>query len=244
MKDKVTVVTGAGRGIGAAIAFELARRGANIVVADLDEESGTSTAAEIEKVGRSSLFIKTNVTLREDVERLFDAATERFGRVDVLVNNAGVTRDALLIRMKEENWDLVLETNLKAVFNCSQVGAKQMLQQKAGVIVNIASVVGITGNAGQANYSASKAGVIGVTKSLAKELGARGIRVNAVAPGFIETDMTRALSEETRDAIKGRIPMCRLGLPEEVAKAVAFLASEDASYITGQVLVIDGGLIG
>lgn len=237
------MVTGAGRGIGRAVAQTLASEGAKVVCASVTPANAERTAQEIAAAtGQETLGVAVNVSVAAEVEALFAKVTETFGRVDVLVNNAGITRDTLLMRMSEEDWDAVLDTNLKGAFLCTKAVCRMMLRQKSGRIVNIASVVGLVGNAGQANYAASKGGLIALTKTTAKELGSRGITVNAVAPGFIETDMTEALSAELREQTKKAVPLGRLGLSEEVAKAVAFLASDDAAYITGQTLCVDGGL--
>ena len=202
-----------------------------------------SLLARFNPSGVDVSYIQADISKSEQAKEMIDTVIERFGRIDILVNNAGITRDNLIIRMKEQEWDSVIAVNLKGTFNCTQAAAKYMLKQRSGTIVNIASVVGVYGNAGQANYSASKAGVIGLTKTCAKELASRGIRVNAVAPGFIETEMTKKLSEEARGLIIDRIPLGRLGAPDDVASLVCFLASEEANYITGQVVGLDGGLV-
>ncbi len=243
MSQQVAVVTGSARGIGKAIAEKLAQSGYQIVICDINEEQIQATVNEIEQSGAKAIGVKVDVTNAEDVDQLFAKAMEAFGRVDVLVNNAGITKDTLLIRMQESDWDAVMAVNLKGTFLCTRSAAKIMMKQRSGRIVNISSVVGVMGNAGQCNYSASKGGVIAFTKSAAKELAARGITVNAVAPGFIETDMTRVLPEEVRENFVKVIPLKRPGTPEDVANVVAFLASEAANYITGQVINIDGGMV-
>ncbi|MDH4157361.1 MAG: 3-oxoacyl-[acyl-carrier-protein] reductase [candidate division Zixibacteria bacterium] len=237
--DRTVIVTGSQRGIGRAIAEEFAALNANVVVCDLDQGAVEKTAAEI---GPRAIGLSANVVSIEDIENLFARAVEKFGRVDILVNNAGIARDTLMVRMDEKDWDQVLDTNLKGAFLVTKTAARLMMKQRYGRIINISSVVGLTGNVGQANYSASKAGLIGLTKTAAKELASRGVTVNAVAPGFIDTDMTRALSEATREGLLSGIPLKRPGAPKEVASAVLFLASDQAAYITGQVIAIDGGL--
>lgn len=243
---KSAVVTGSSRGIGRAVAEELARAGFDVCV-NCSSEGGLSAACEQAAAleaehGVRAIAVAANVAEAAEAEALVAAAHEAFGRVDVLVNNAGITRDGLIARMKEEDFDAVIDVNLKGTFNCCKAAAQRMMKQRYGRIVNLSSVVGVAGNAGQANYAASKAGVIGLTKSLARELAARNITCNAVAPGFIETDMTDALSEKQREAIVSRIASKRLGAPEDVAALVRFLASEEAGYITGQVVCIDGGM--
>jgi len=244
LKDKVAVVTGAARGIGKEIAIDLAKNGAKIVVSDILIEMAEETASEIKKeYGVDTLAVKTDVSSMSDTEELIKTTMSTFGSVDILVNNAGVTRDNLIMRMTEEEWDFVININLKGVFNCIKSVTRTMMKQRAGKIINITSVVGQMGNAGQINYSASKAGVIGMTKTTAKELSSRGINVNAVAPGFIQTEMTDRLPESAKDGLKQMIPLKKLGNPEDIAKAVSFLASDDSSYITGQVLNVDGGMV-
>ncbi|WP_415996475.1 3-oxoacyl-[acyl-carrier-protein] reductase [Gordonibacter pamelaeae] len=240
------VVTGSSRGIGRAVAEELARAGFDVCV-NCSSERGLSGVQQLAdqlaaEHGVRAIAVAANVADAAEAEALVAAAHEAFGRVDVLVNNAGITRDGLIARMKEEDFDAVIDVNLKGTFNCCKAAAQRMMKQRYGRIVNLSSVVGVAGNAGQANYAASKAGVIGLTKSLARELAARNVTANAVAPGFIATDMTDALSEKQRKAILGRIAAKRLGAPEDVAALVRFLASEEAGYITGQVVCIDGGM--
>ena len=242
--EKTALVTGASRGIGRATALTLAAKGYAVAL----NYAGSQAAAEavkgeIEAAGGKAFTIQGDVSKAEDVDRIFKTIKEEFGQLDVLVNNAGITRDGLLIRMKEESWDAVLSTDLKSDFLTIKAAAQMMMRKKNGSIINIASVVGIMGNIGQANYAAAKAGVIGLTKACAKELAARNIRVNAVAPGFIATDMTDAIPEKNKEAMLTAIPLGRMGLAEDVAKAVSFLASDDASYITGQVLKVDGGMV-
>ncbi|GAB4381281.1 MAG: 3-oxoacyl-[acyl-carrier-protein] reductase [Calditrichia bacterium] len=246
MKDfenKIVVVTGAARGIGAEIAREFARRGAHLVITNRNEELLNAVAKEIRSFGVEVLSMVTDVSQFASMQEMIDKTVKTFGRVDVLVNNAGITRDNLLMRMSEEEWDLVLDTNLKGTFNCIKAVTRQMIGQKWGRIINIASVVGLIGNVGQTNYSASKAGIIGLTKSVARELASRNITCNAVAPGFIETDMTASLEPRIVDSLKAQIPLKRLGTVHDVAKVVCFLASEDAAYITGQVINVDGGMV-
>ncbi len=241
---KTAVVTGASRGIGREVALLLAREGASVTVNySGSKDRADEVVAEIEAGGGRAVAIQANVTDPDSVKAMMDETLKTFGSIDLLVNNAGITKDNLLMRMKEDEWDAVIDTNLKGVFLCTKAVSRQMMKQRAGRIVNMASVVGIAGNAGQANYVAAKAGVIGLTKTTAKELAARGITVNAVAPGFITTDMTDALGGDVKDQLLGSIPLGSLGQPEDVAKAVAFFLSDDASYITGQVLNVDGGMV-
>lgn len=244
LKGKCAIVTGAAKGIGRAIATELAKNGANIV---LNYRSSEDKAIELENelisLGVEVLRVKGDISKIEDVENLVNASKGKFGRIDIMVNNAGITKDTLILRMKEEDFDTVIDVNLKGVFNCLKTITPVMVKQKQGKIINLSSVVGLIGNAGQVNYAASKAGVIGMTKSLAKEVGSRGITVNAVAPGFISTDMTDVLGEKFKEEAKKGIPLKRLGEPEDVAKVVAFLASENANYVTGQVINVDGGMV-
>lgn len=241
-KDRIAVITGASRGIGRSIALALAAKGATIVAVDMDQAATDAVVAELQAAGGKALAVVGNVTVPADVERMIDAAMEAFGRVDILVNNAGITRDGLLMRMKDEDWDAVLNVNLKGAFLCTRAAFKVMSKQRYGRIINIASVVGQMGNAGQANYCASKAGLIGLTKSNARELAKRSITVNAVAPGFIATAMTDALSEKVREELTAQIPLERLGSADDIANAVVFLASEQSGYITGHVLSVNGGM--
>ena len=243
LKDKVALVTGGAQGIGRTISEELARAGAHVVLGDVNLEGAQARAEAINNSGGSASAIKIDVSNANEVREVFDFIIKDKKPVDILVNNAGITRDSLMVRMKESDWDLVLDINLKGSFLCSQQAAKQMMKQKSGAIVNIASIVGVMGNFGQANYSASKAGVIGLTKTLAREVASRGIRVNAIAPGFIDTEMTRVLDEEVRQKLIEQIPLARLGLPEDVARCVNFLVSDKSSYITGQVINLNGGML-
>lgn len=241
-KDKVAVITGASRGIGRSIALALADAGAKIVAVDLDPVATEAIVAELKERGTEAIAVLGNVTVSEDTEKMIDAAVAAFGRVDILVNNAGITRDGLLMRMKDEDWDAVMTVNLKGAFLCSRAAAKVMTKQRYGRIINIASVVGQMGNAGQANYCASKAGLIGLTKSNARELAKRNVTVNAVAPGFIATAMTDALPEKVREELAAQIPLGRLGSADDIANAVVFLALESSAYITGQVIAVNGGM--
>ncbi|MGG3279761.1 3-oxoacyl-[acyl-carrier-protein] reductase [Paenibacillus solani] len=243
LKGQTALVTGASRGIGRSIALGLADLGANVAVNYAGSEAAAAEVVEaIQAKGVSAIAIKSNVGRTEEADAMVKQVLETFGRIDILVNNAGITRDNLIMRMKEEEFDQVIETNLKGVFNCLKAVTRPMMKQRYGRIINISSVVGALGNPGQANYVAAKAGVIGLTKSAARELASRGITVNAVAPGFIDTDMTRELPEDMREGLLGGIPLARLGQPEEIAGVVAFLASSSASYMTGQVLHVDGGM--
>lgn len=244
LKGKTAIVTGASKGIGRATAIKLASLGANIVLNyRSSEEEAIKVEEEIKKYGVEVLRIKADIGNIKEVEEMILTAKEKFGIIDVMVNNAGITKDTLILRMKEEDFSSVIDVNLKGVFNCLKAITPIMVKQKSGKIINLSSVVGLVGNAGQVNYAASKAGVIGMTKSLAKEIGARGITVNAVAPGFIETDMTEVLGEKHKEEAKKNIPLKRLGKPEDVANVIAFLASEQGDYITGQVINVDGGMV-
>lgn len=244
LKGKTAIITGGSRGIGKACAIYLAKQGADIVFNYSNNSSmAEETADEIKNLGVKVLAVKADVKSSQDIDYLFNQALENFNSIDILVNNAGITRDTLLIRMKEEDWDAVLDINLKGVYLTCKAAAKHMMKKRQGRIINISSVVGITGNPGQANYAASKAGIIGFSKSIAKELAPRGILVNVVAPGFIDTDMTSVLGEKVKDNILSQIPLGRYGSPEDVAKLVTFLASDDNQYITGQVINIDGGML-
>lgn len=245
LSGKVALITGSARGIGKAIALELANHGAKIVINDiLPKNEIDKTLEEIRKSSDQAIGIRADITIFEEVESMVKEIINKFGKIDILVNNAGIIRDSLLIRMKEEDWDAVININLKGTFNCSKTVAKYMMRQKSGgKIVNISSVIGLVGNIGQANYAASKAGIIGLTKSIAKELALRNINVNAIAPGFIETDMTKRLSEKVRKDLQQQIPLKRLGTVKDIAKVVYFLVSDNANYITGQVINVDGGMV-
>ncbi|MHB8049857.1 MAG: 3-oxoacyl-[acyl-carrier-protein] reductase [Coriobacteriia bacterium] len=243
LAGRVALVTGASRGIGAAVALRLAAEGASVVVNFAGRsDAAASVVSEIEQGGGSAIAVQADVSDSAACAALVDAAVARFGRIDILVNNAGITRDGLLVRMSDDDWRSVIDTNLSGAFYLARSVGKLMMKQRSGSIVNMASVVGMMGNAGQVNYAAAKAGLIGMTKSTARELAGRGVRVNAVAPGFIATDMTDALPESAREAAVSSIAMGRLGTPEDIAAAVAFLASDDAAYITGQVIAVDGGM--
>ena len=240
---KTAVVTGGSRGLGRAVCLELAKGGANVVFCYAGNEAAArETVSGCEALGAKALDVQCDVAKADEVKALMDAAVKEFGRIDILVNNAGITRDGLLMMMKEEDFDAVIAANLKGTFLCMKAVSRIMMKQRYGRIVNLSSVVGLRGNAGQVNYAASKAGVVGMTKSLAKELASRGVTVNAVAPGFIATDMTAAMTDAAKEATLASIPLQRLGAPEDVAHAVAFLASDEAAYITGQVLCVDGGM--
>ena len=244
LAGKAALVTGGSRGIGRAIAVTLAKHGADVAINYAGNTAAAEAVkAEIEAMGRKAILCQCSVADSEAVASMVKDVVKELGRLDILVNNAGITRDGLIMRMKDDDWDAVLATNLKGVFNCSKAVMRPMMKQKGGKIVNMASVVGEMGNAGQANYAAAKAGVIGLTKSLAKEVASRDITVNAVAPGFIATDMTSVLTDEQKTEMEKTIPLGRQGLPQDVANAVLFLVSEDAAYITGQVLNVDGGMV-
>lgn len=244
LNSKVAIVTGASRGIGKAIALMLAKAGANLVINYAGNKTLADEVAEqARKMGSEVLVIQADVSDSKQVDELISTTISHFGKLDILVNNAGITRDNVIMRMKESDWDLVLDTNLKSVFLLSKAVSRQMMKQRAGRIINITSVVGVVGNPGQANYVAAKSGVIGLTKTLAKELAPRGITVNAIAPGFIETDMTEGLGEEIKSQLLTQIPLSRLGKPDDIAMAVKFLATDEAAYITGQVINVDGGMV-
>lgn len=244
LKDKVALITGASRGIGRAIALKFAQNGANVIINYSSSQSqAEELKEEIEKIGTKAMIIKCDVSNADEVSQMFSQVEKEFGRLDILVNNAGITKDGLILRMNEEDFDKVIAINLKGAFLCARAAAKMMVKQRSGNIIYISSVVGIAGNIGQANYAASKAGIIGLTKSLAKELASRNIRVNAIAPGFIKTDMTEVLSDKVKEVMLSSIPLGRFGEADEVANVALFLASNLSSYITGQVIVVDGGMI-
>lgn len=242
LKDKVAFVTGAAQGIGKAIAIAFAKEGANVIISDINFELAAQTAKEVGALGVKALAIKTNVADLADVEKSVEESVKTFGRIDILVNNAGITKDNLLIRMKKEDWDAVIGVNLSGVFNCTKAISSLMMKQRCGKIINIASIVGQMGNFGQANYAASKGGVIAFTKTVARELASRNVTANAVAPGFIQTAMTDKLSEDVKNKMLEQVPLGKLGQPEDVANAVLFLAGPDSDYITGQVIAVNGGM--
>jgi len=241
LKDKSAIVTGGARGIGKGIALKLGSLGANLVIADLNEESINSCVNELKGLGYKAIGVKCDVSKEEDAVNLVEACQKEYGKVDILVNNAGITKDTLLMRMKKEQWDAVIAVNLTGTFNCTHAAIKYMLKQRSGAIINLSSISGENGNIGQTNYSASKAGVIGFTKACALELASRGIRVNAIAPGFIATEMTAAIPENIRNGMVNAIPLKRAGLPEDIANAVAFLGSDASSFITAHILDVNGG---
>ena len=244
LENQIVLVTGGSRGIGKAAALACAREGAHIIINYAGNvKAAEETVKEFSDLGQKCLAVQADISKLADVERLIEEATAEFGKIDILVNNAGITRDGLLMRMKEEDWDAVIETNLKGIFLCTKAVIRGMMKQRSGRIINMTSVVGVMGNAGQANYAAAKAGVIGFTKSTAKELASRGITVNAIAPGFIHSDMTSVLPENVKEEMVKAIPIGRMGEAEEVADAVVFLASNSARYITGQVIHVDGGMV-
>ncbi|MFC1509533.1 3-oxoacyl-[acyl-carrier-protein] reductase [Candidatus Omnitrophota bacterium] len=243
LEGKIALITGGARGIGKEIALSFAREGANIAICDVNLEEANKAAKEIEALGREVLVFKADVTSSVDVQAMVDKILDKFKKLDILINNAGITKDGLVLRMSEEDWDKVIAVNLKGSFVCTKVASKVMLKQHFGKIVNLASIIGIMGNVGQANYAASKAGIIGLTKSVAKELAPRGVTVNAVAPGFIKTEMTAKLPEEVQKKMLSVIPLGRFGEPKDVANLALFLSSESSSYITGQVIQIDGGML-
>jgi 3-oxoacyl-[acyl-carrier protein] reductase len=243
LQGRVAIVTGAAQGIGRAIAESLAQAGADIVVADLDPGRSKDTVVAVEKLGRKALNVKVNVAVADEAKAMADEVLKAWGKIDILVNNAGITRDGLLLRMKEDDWNLVLQVNLNGTFNCTKAVLQPMTKQRYGRIVNIASIVGAMGNVGQANYAASKAAVIGFSKTAAREYASRNITVNAVAPGFIDTAMTQGLAADVKETLQKQIPLGRLGTPADIAAAVRFLVSEDAAYITGHVLHVNGGML-
>lgn len=242
LKDKNVFITGSGQGIGRQIALAMAKEGANVAVSDVNIENAGAAAQEIRSLGRKSIAIKLDVSKQNEVIAAFETFKNEFGVLDILINNAGITKDTLVLRMKDADWDAVINVNLKGTFLCSREAIKLMVKQQSGNIISISSVVAFTGNPGQVNYSASKAGIVGLTKTIAKEYASRGIKANAVAPGFIQTAMTEAIPEKIREEMKKNIPLGYFGAPEDVANAVIFLASSDADYITGQVLHINGGM--
>jgi 3-oxoacyl-[acyl-carrier protein] reductase len=244
LSNKVAIITGSGQGIGQAIALRLAEAGATIVINDVVADIAEQTVSQIKSLGRQSMAIMADVSSTADVNRMVETTKNTYGRIDILVNNAGITRDQILMRMTDEDWDKVLNIDLKSVFLCTRAVVRDMMRQRWGRIINISSIVGIVGNAGQANYAAAKAGIIGFTRATAKEVAGRNVTVNAVAPGFIDTEMTQKLDEKQKKELKDRIPAGHLGSRRDIAEAVAFFASEEAGYITGQVLSVDGGMNG
>ncbi|NJD53337.1 MAG: 3-oxoacyl-ACP reductase FabG [Candidatus Methanoperedens sp.] len=242
LENKVVIITGAGSGIGKETALLFAKEGAKVVVADVNEKGGEETAARIRENGEG-FFVKLDVSDREQTQQMAKATLEKYGRIDILINNAGIVQDAFVSKMTEQQWDKVIDINLKGVFNCIQAVVEVMMNQGSGVIINTSSIVGLNGNVGQVNYAATKAGLIGMTKTLAKELGKKGIRVNAVAPGFIATPMTSAVPEKILDMMKEKTPLKRLGEPKDIANAYLYLASDDANFVNGAVLSVDGGLV-
>ncbi len=244
LENKVVLVTGGSRGIGREIALEFAKNGADVIVNFAGNADRAETVvSEIKAIGQEAIAIQADVSNADDVQQLFKAAIEKFGKIDILVNNAGITRDNLLMRMKEAEWDDVINTNLKGVFLCTKAATRPMMKQRSGKIINITSIVAISGNPGQANYVAAKSGVIGLTKTSARELASRGITVNAIAPGFITTDMTETLTEEIKQEMLKQIPLARFGEPKDIAKVALFLASDAADYLTGQTIHVDGGMV-
>ncbi len=243
LENKVVIITGSGSGIGRETALLFAGEGARVVVADINEKSGSDTVDEIIKIGGEGLFVRLDASKREQSKQMAKTTLERYGRIDVLINNAGIVQDALILKMTEEQWDKVIDVNLKGAFNCIQAVVETMVNQGSGVIINASSVVGLFGNVGQTNYAAAKAGLIGMTKALAKELGKKGIRVNAIAPGFIITPMTSNVPEKILEMMKEKTPLRRLGEPMDVASAYLYLASDDAKFVSGAVLSVDGGLV-
>jgi 3-oxoacyl-[acyl-carrier protein] reductase len=243
LKDKVAIVTGGARGIGKEIALTFAREGADVCICDVNEETLKETARELESAGRQAIALKIDVTAFPQVEEMVQKVLDKFKKIDILINNAGITRDNLLLRMKEEEWDAVINVNLKGTFNCTKAASKVMIKQKSGKIVNVASIIGLMGNAGQANYAASKGGIISFTKSAAKELASRNINVNAIAPGFIKTDMTAKIPQNLQEEMLKAIPLKRFGEASDVANLALFLVSETSNYITGHVIQVDGGMV-
>ncbi len=243
VKDKVVIITGGGSGIGRETGLVFAKEGAKVVVADVNEKGGAETVDTIKNAGGEAIFAKLDVSNREQAKQVVKDAIAKYGRIDVLINNAGITQDALVVKMTEDQWDKVININLKGPFNCIQAVVEQMITQGSGVILNISSIVALYGNVGQTNYAATKAGLVGMTKTLAKELGKKGIRVNAIAPGFIYTPMTAAMPEKILDMMKEKTPLKRLGTPGDIASALLFLASDEASFINGAVISVDGGLL-